>query len=121
MERHPLKDSFTGASSEYRAASWFLSNHRQVYWPSLQQSDVDFVVEYDGQRLLRVQVKTATSVGPDSFRVRLAKSKDFRIEDVGFDLLVGVSQYGHIWMIPKDQILPSMTFNTLGPYFEGKC
>ena len=53
------REHYLGASSEYLAAAHFLANGWQVYWPSVQQSWVDFVSDR-GFGLRRVQVKTAT-------------------------------------------------------------
>ena len=59
MEVHPLNEAhFKGASSEYYAACYFLSQGHQVYWPSMQHGPVDFIIG-DGEPFYRVQVKTA--------------------------------------------------------------
>ena len=49
-----------GSINEAKAALYYLKQGYCVYWPAVQQSPVDFVVEKD-KVLLKVQVKTAVN------------------------------------------------------------
>ena len=99
-------EHYKGAASELRAAQWFLENNMQVYMPVVQQSCVDFVVEWDGFK--RVQVKTGTinKSGTNKYlqvRTQLTnKYKNFKPKDL-YDILVVVYRT-HTWIIPSDVI-----------------
>lgn len=93
----PIQTHWPGASTEYYAASLFLARGQQVFWPSMQQSAVDFIIERGG-RLLRVQVKRAGKhvKRSDKLAVRLDQYRGAR----PFDLLVCVCPLGRVWEIP---------------------
>lgn len=102
---------FKGAAHEYTAATWFLSQGCQVYWPAVQQSHVDFVVDLHGS-LKRVQVKTGTwnhSSPPYSYlQCRLlpygTRKQDARLKPSEmYDLLMVISDAGW-WLIPSEEI-----------------
>jgi len=104
MERHPLRHSFLGAAHEYKAAAWFLNKHSNVFWPSLQQSDVDFVVEVKGE-LRKVQVKTATKNQRGVYAINFWRTKEAMDKaQKNFDWVVAVSRDGHLWVMSKADI-----------------
>jgi hypothetical protein len=106
MNNRLYPEHFVGAVSELKAAQWFLQNNIQVYMPVVQQSCVDFVVDWNG--LTTVQVKTATintSGNREYLQVRTQltnKYKDFKPKDL-YDVLVVIYKED-IWVIPSDVI-----------------
>lgn len=106
MNNRLYPEHFVGAASELKAAKWFLENNIQVYMPIVQQSCVDFVVDWNG--LTTVQVKTATintSGNREYLQVRTQltnKYKDFKPKDL-YDVLVVIYKED-IWVIPSDVI-----------------
>lgn len=97
---------YIGAANEHLAATYFLAQKHQVYWPAMQQGAVDFVVFINGV-FKRVQVKTATwnKSGPYKYlqcRTRLTKThQGFKPSEL-YDLLVIVAPDGRIWVIPAE-------------------
>lgn len=106
MENRLYPEHYLGALNELKAAHWFLENNMQVYMPVVQQSCVDFVVDYEG--LKRVQVKTGTinkSGNNDYLQVRTQltnKYKDFKPVELYDYLFVVYNE--HFWLIPSDVI-----------------
>ena len=104
-------EHFVGAVSEYTAASAFLKNGFQVYWPSMHQDSVDFVAYKDGS-FKRVQVKTATWTKSGKYkylpcRTRLTKKyQDINPSEL-YDLLVVVAPDDRLWVIPAESIVSS--------------
>ena len=89
------------------AASVFLSRGYQVYFPSAQQSWVDFIVEKDGV-FQKVQVKTAwwNTVGKNSYLQCRIRSTNKYYEAGVFDILCIVHE-GTVWLIPADKVQSS--------------
>lgn len=52
------KEHYKGAVSELKAAQYYLDGECQVYFPVVQQGEIDFIVE-TCNGLRRIQVKTA--------------------------------------------------------------
>lgn len=106
MNNRLYPEHFKGAVSELKGAQWFLEQNMQVYMPVVQQSCVDFIVDWGGFK--RVQVKTATlnESGKHSYlqvRTQLTnKYKDFQPKDL-YELLVVVFN-DVIWVIPSEVI-----------------
>jgi len=106
MNNRLYPEHFKGAVSELKGAQWFLEKNMQVYMPVVQQSCVDFIVDWDGFK--RVQVKTATlnESGSRSYlqvRTQLTnKYKYFKPKDL-YELLVVVFN-DVIWIIPSEVI-----------------
>lgn len=96
-----------GAATEYEVAAFYLKQGYQVYWPSVQQTAVDFVIG-NGASLYRVQVKRATwnkASGPNRYlQVRLTNKGNQKYRRGDFDLLV-VAQGEHLWEIPIAEAL----------------
>lgn len=96
------KAHYVGATSEYLAAAYFLSEGYQVYWPSVQQSCVDFIVDLNGA-LKRVQVKTGTW-NKDHLQCRITpRNKTKKNSSEMYDILVVVSDIGQ-WIIPSEKL-----------------
>jgi hypothetical protein len=98
-----------GAANELKAAGWFLDQGGQVYWPSAQQSHIDFIADYQGS-LRRVQVKTATwnrGSPPYAYlQCRVAPSNS-PLRGAAFDHttrydLLFVVHGSEFWLIPAD-------------------
>lgn len=112
MARHTLMNNrlypehFKGAVSELKAAQWFLENNMQVYMPIVQQSCVDFVVDYNGFKTVQVKTATINRCGNNEYlqvRTQLTnKYKDFKPKDL-YDILVVIYKED-IWIIPSDII-----------------
>lgn len=90
---------YVGARSELIAAALYISKGFQVYWPQVQQSVVDFVVEKEG--LVKVQVKTGTWNG-DHLQCRVASTNKYNTTSM-YDVLLVVSDIG-CWEIPAELI-----------------
>lgn len=101
------KEHYIGCANEYKAAAYYMFNGGQVYWPSVQQTNVDFVVELKG-KLKKVQVKTATwtKSGNHSYlqcRTRLRnKYQDAKPSDM-YDILFIIYR-NRYWEIPASKI-----------------
>lgn len=96
-----------GAANELKAASYYLDNGFQAYFPVVQQGKVDFVIEKDNQ-LRRVQVKTASwnkANNHSYLQCRTRTTNKFQREpkDNDYDLLVIVFEE-EIWEIPAPEI-----------------
>lgn len=106
MNNRLYPEHFKGAASELRAAQWFLENNMQVYMPVVQQSCVDFVVDWNGFKTVQVKTATINKCGKNKYlqvRTQLTnKYKDFKPKDL-YDLLVVVYK-DHTWIIPSDVI-----------------
>lgn len=105
------REHYIGAKNEYLAASYYLGKGYQVYWPSMQQGSVDFVVEVQNN-LFKVQVKTATWVKSGNglylqCRTRLTnKYQGFTASDL-YDTLFIVGPDEQYWEIPSGLITSS--------------
>ena len=100
MQSHQL-----GAANELRAAAYFLEAGYNVYWPAVQQSLVDFVIEKDGF-YQRVQVKSATwnrGTRATYLRIPIKTSKTSPYQPDSFDLLIGVHR-NTLWIIPWEEV-----------------
>jgi hypothetical protein len=86
-----------GAITELRAASFFIRAGWTVYWPAVQQGQVDFVIEREGI-YRRVQVKTARWVDSKNHTYLRAKTKPCYNND-SFDLFVPVAG-DKLWVLP---------------------
>lgn len=95
-----------GAANELRAASYFLEEGYNVYWPAVQQSLVDFVIEKAGY-YQRVQVKSATWNSPRPtttyLRLPIKTSAACPYLPDSFDLLVGVHK-DRLWIFPWEEV-----------------
>lgn len=105
---HPTH--YTGGASELKAATWFIEQGRQVYFPVVQQGVVDFVVDGE-QGLQRVQVKTASWIqsGKNKYlqcRTRLTNRYQHHQPHELYDLLFIVADEGY-WCIPANEIQSS--------------
>ena len=97
-------EHFKGTQSEYLAASYYLKNQCQVYWPADQHGPVDFIVENPFGDLDRVQVKTAYWKG-DYLQCRTkltANPNDPRPWQL-YDYLHVVADIGQ-WVVPAHLI-----------------
>ena len=101
-------EHYLGASNEYLAASYFLRNGYQVFFPAVQQGWIDFVI-YDGEKFQKVQVKTATwnrSSGAHWYlqcRVRFHAKYDDVLPSAAYDILCVLHEEG-IWVIPSHEV-----------------
>lgn len=95
---------YTGAASEHYAAAYYLNKEYQVYWPSCQQSNIDFVVEKHGV-FKKVQVKTATwnKAGPYYYLQCRTRTGNTSPEHHMFDVLFVVHETS-AWEIPGEAI-----------------
>lgn len=102
LRLHP--NHYTGMISEYRAAVYYLENGYQVYWPAIQQSVVDFIIEKD-KEFQKVQVKTASwnRAGPNSYLQCRTHTKNKYSAVDGYDILFIISDIGY-WEIPTKLI-----------------
>jgi len=105
------QEHFTGSASEHFAASIFLRNGIQVFWPALQQGAIDFVILED-TGFKRVQVKTATWIKSGNFkylqvRTRLTKFHQDYSPKESYDLLVIVAPDKRVWAIPAETVTSS--------------
>ena len=100
-----MKSHQLGAANELRAAAYFLEEGYNVFWPAVQQSMVDFVIEKDGF-YQRVQVKSATWNRQRSntyLRIAIKTSAKSPYQSDSFDLLVGVHR-NTLWLIPWEEV-----------------
>lgn len=102
---------YVGAKNEYLAASYYLNKGHQVYWPSVQQEAVDFVVDLDGV-LMKVQVKTATWIesGGKKYlqcRTRLTNKRQGFTPSELYDILFVVGPEGEMWEIDPGLVFSS--------------
>lgn len=106
MNNRLYPEHFKGAVSELIAAQWFLENNMQVYMPIVQQSCIDFVVDWNGFKTVQVKTATLNHSGNNEYlqvRTQLTnKYKDFKPKDL-YDVLVVVYKED-IWIIPADVI-----------------
>lgn len=102
----PHKTHSKGAWCEYLAAHHFLEQGYQVFWPSIQQGSVDFIVER-GRRLDRMQVKKASWQGTpqngNKYLQVVTTNNDKEYTDQ-YDFLVVVDDVKRIWIIPATQV-----------------
>lgn len=101
---------FIGASNEMRAASYYLKQSVQVYFPVCQQSAVDFIIERDN-KLLKVQVKTATWSKSGKYkylqcRTRLTNEHQNIKPSELYDILFVVGE-NWMWEIPSHLVTSS--------------
>lgn len=103
IDRNGLERShYKGAASELIAASHYLSRGHQVYWPAVQQSYIDFIVDLNGE-LKKVQVKT-TSWNGDHLQCHTTSTNKYHLKaSEKYDILFIVSDVG-MWEIPADLI-----------------
>lgn len=96
-------EHYTGAVSELKAAQWCLESNRQVYMPVVQQSCVDFIVDWNGLKTVQVKTASMNTSGPNKYlqvRTQLTnKYKDFKPKDL-YDLLFVVYNE-EMWIIPS--------------------
>jgi hypothetical protein len=106
MNNRLYPEHFTGAVSELKAAQWFLKQNMQVYMPIVQQSCVDFVVDWDGLQTVQVKTGTINKSGNNEYlqaRTQLSnKYKDFQPKEL-YDLLVVVYK-DDMWVIPSSVV-----------------
>lgn len=106
MNNRLYPEHFKGAVSELKAAQWFLENNMQVYMPVVQQSCVDFIVDFNGFKTVQVKTATINQSGNNEYlqvRTQLTnKYKDFKPKDL-YDVLVVIYEED-IWIIPSDII-----------------
>lgn len=106
-------NNFVGASSEYRAAAWYLNNGWNVFWPSVQQTDIDFVVldPCEEGLMYKIQVKTAYREKDKIAVCRIHRTeKEFKEAPKRWDRLVVVDgDANKIWEVDKEDI-PSARF-----------
>jgi hypothetical protein len=106
MNNRLYPEHFTGAVSELKAAQWFLKQNMQVYIPIVQQSCVDFVVDWDGLQTVQVKTGTINKSGNNEYlqaRTQLSnKYKDFQPKEL-YDLLVVVYK-DDMWVIPSSVV-----------------
>jgi hypothetical protein len=105
-----MPEHYVGSMSEHLAAAWYLGRGYQVYWPAMQHSFVDFVVEKK-RRLQKVQVKTATwsKSGRHAYlqcRTRLTNKSQILTPVEIYDVLVIISEKW-VWEIPAELIVSS--------------
>lgn len=116
-------EHYTGAENEYKAASWYLAKGYNVFWPAVQQSSADFIVEHPDRTLHRVQVKTATwsKAGAHSYlqcrtRIQNTQTKPSELYDILF-----VIGGGAMWAIPASEISSSnLSLNGTRAGYQGK-
>lgn len=120
---------FKGASAEYRAAAYYLDRGEIVYWPALPLES-DFIVERDGGKLEKVQVKYTSwvKVGKTSncekLHCRTYGWSGGRTATPGppqYDYLFVISEDDRMWEIPAD-VLPkhAIGLDTRGGKFQHK-
>lgn len=100
------KEHFLGASNELFVARYFLSKGYQVYFPVVQQGQVDLVVDQD-KTLIRVQVKTATpnkSDGRYYLQCRTQSTNTIKTEPHKLYELLAVVYGSELWLIPASEI-----------------
>ena len=106
MNNRLYPEHFTGAVSELKVAQWFLKQNMQVYMPIVQQSCVDFVVDWDGLQTVQVKTGTINKSGNNEYlqaRTQLSnKYKDFQPKEL-YDLLVVVYK-DDMWVIPSSVV-----------------
>jgi hypothetical protein len=100
---------YVGQANELLAASWYLQNNYQVYWPSVGQSSIDFVTYKTA--FTRVQVKTATWTQAGKYkylqcRTRLTNRHQDRHPGEIYDELFVISG-NRAWIIPSHLIQSS--------------
>lgn len=100
----------TGAISEALAEAYFYTKGYEVFRPTSIHSRVDFIA-YKERKTLRVQVKTASWVWYDGYKVLqgafgCSKSTLNSLKEAdAFDVVVMVSkEEGNIWVIPLSEI-----------------
>lgn len=112
-------DHFKGAASELKAAEWFLSNNSQVYFPTVQQTAIDFVADYQGFKSVQVKTATLNKSGGKSYlqcRTRLTnKYQDFKPSDL-YDLLAVVYNT-ELWIIPS-KVIESSNISLWAPKWD---
>lgn len=111
-------NNWVGASSEYRLAAAFLERGVQVYWPSMQQQEVDFIIEEDDE-MVRVQVKTARK-RHGKYNARVWRTVAERPAVLAFDELAVVAPDGHVWALrASDIVSTSVTLSIGDKYYAG--
>jgi hypothetical protein len=108
MQRE-VKAHYVGACNEYVAASYYLNKEYQVYWPSVQQGAVDFVIKAHNTAFQRVQVKTATWNKSDAHfylqcRVKPTNKHQEYLPTELYDILFVVGPEGDMWEIPAEAL-----------------
>jgi hypothetical protein len=106
MNNRLYPEHFKGAASELKAAQWFLESGMQVYMPVVQQSCVDFIVDWNGFKTVQVKTASMNTSGSNKYlqaRTQLTnKYKDFKPQDL-YNLLFVVYNE-ELWIIPSDCI-----------------
>lgn len=121
------RNHYSGASAEYLAASWFLSQGYQVYWPSIEHGQTDFAICRHG-RFQKVQVKKPSwsSSGPNEYlRARLTNREgDKKYTEESFDLLALVDpETPRMWLFPASVVMgtTSISLDKRGPTVRGSA
>ena len=100
-------EHYLGANSELLAAAYFVRQGWQVYWPTVQQSCIDFVIE-KSREFKRVQVKTASWNKGQQYKYLQCRTVSTNKyphapSDSLYDLFVIVHEES-IWVIPAVDI-----------------
>jgi hypothetical protein len=113
-----------GDLGELSAVDWFASKGAIVCFPIGHSPDWDFIAQLDG-RLLRVQVKTCTSVQKRRWSVTVCTRGGNqswsglvkRFDPESCDFLFAVVGDGRRWCIPSDALIGKTSIALGGPRY----